>query len=253
MMNEKKEFLTEENYERGKKKVMRLALIVLVIGILIGGSLIAIGVIKSNEIKKANEQIAEQIRQEAKQKEEANKKRTADEVQADINSLQSQIDTLESEISNLNNEQQKILRDDMGFSDRYYAKKTEIESKRRELSKLKSQLSNYESELWQIQSGYNDINNEIDRAGTEIDIAHNTKYSFVSNVLYMVGGFIIVVSCMVSLFIYIFGKRREITAFTTQQVMPVAQEGIEKMAPTIGNAAGEIAKGIKNGLDDDKE
>ena len=44
--------------------------------------------------------------------------------------------------------------------------------------------------------------------------------------------------------------RREITAFTTQQVMPVAKEGIEEIAPTIGNAAGEIAKGIKKGINE---
>lgn len=44
--------------------------------------------------------------------------------------------------------------------------------------------------------------------------------------------------------------RREIKAYTVQQVMPVAQEGIEKMAPTIGKAAGEIAKGIKQGLNE---
>ena len=40
------------------------------------------------------------------------------------------------------------------------------------------------------------------------------------------------------------------TAYTTQQVMPVAQEGIEKMAPTIGSAAKEIAKGIKQGINE---
>ena len=55
---------------------------------------------------------------------------------------------------------------------------------------------------------------------------------------------------MIAIAIYIFGKRREIAAFTAQQVMTVAQEGIETMAPTIGNAAGEIAKGIKSGLND---
>ena len=44
--------------------------------------------------------------------------------------------------------------------------------------------------------------------------------------------------------------RREITAFTTQQVMPVAKEGIDEIAPTIGNVAGEIAKGIKKGLNE---
>lgn len=61
-----------------------------------------------------------------------------------------------------------------------------------------------------------------------------------------IGGMIVMIS-----------KRREITAFTAQQIMPVAQEGIEKMTPTIGSAAGtigkEIAKGIKEGLKEDEE
>ena len=47
--------------------------------------------------------------------------------------------------------------------------------------------------------------------------------------------------------------RREIEAFSAQQIMPVAKEGINEMAPTIGNAAGEIAKGIKKGLNEDTE
>ena len=50
--------------------------------------------------------------------------------------------------------------------------------------------------------------------------------------------------------IMLIAHKREITAFTTQQVMPVAKEGINEMAPTIGNAAGEIAKGIKKGLNE---
>lgn len=50
--------------------------------------------------------------------------------------------------------------------------------------------------------------------------------------------------------VMLIAHRREITAYTTQQVMPVAQEGIEKISPTIGKAAGEIAKGIKQGLDE---
>ena len=50
----------------------------------------------------------------------------------------------------------------------------------------------------------------------------------------------------------VIGHRREITAYTTQQVMPVAQEGIDKMAPTIGKVAGTIAKGIKDGLKDEE-
>ena len=58
----------------------------------------------------------------------------------------------------------------------------------------------------------------------------------------------------IGVMIIVMAHRREITAFTTQQVMPVAKEGINEMAPTIGNAAGEIAKGIKKGLNEaDKE
>lgn len=45
---------------------------------------------------------------------------------------------------------------------------------------------------------------------------------------------------------------RDIAAFQAQQAMPVAQESIEKMSPTMGNAAKEIAKGVKEGLKDDE-
>lgn len=47
--------------------------------------------------------------------------------------------------------------------------------------------------------------------------------------------------------------RREITAFTVQQTMPVAQEGIEKMTPTVADTAGEIAKSISKGIADGKK
>ena len=64
--------------------------------------------------------------------------------------------------------------------------------------------------------------------------------------------------------IYIFAKRREILSFQAQQVMPVAQEGIEKMAPTVGKAGasiakemapvyGDIAKEISKGIKQGKE
>lgn len=59
---------------------------------------------------------------------------------------------------------------------------------------------------------------------------------------YMFGAFAIIASCMVAFSIYMITKRREIIAFFAQQVMPVAQEGIEKMTPTIGKAGASIAK-----------
>jgi branched-subunit amino acid permease len=51
----------------------------------------------------------------------------------------------------------------------------------------------------------------------------------------------------------IVAHRREITAYATQQIMPIAQEGIEKITPTISNAAGSIAKNISKGIKEGKE
>lgn len=62
------------------------------------------------------------------------------------------------------------------------------------------------------------------------------------------GIFITIVGCMIR---FAVGNQRNIMAYQTQQVMPIAQEKIEKMAPSMGTAAKEIAKGIKEGLSDD--
>ena len=61
-------------------------------------------------------------------------------------------------------------------------------------------------------------------------------------------------SCFIGLVLrFIIGNQRQITAYFTQQAMPVAKEGMEKMAPSAGVAAKEIAKGIKEGLKDEEK
>ena len=47
-------------------------------------------------------------------------------------------------------------------------------------------------------------------------------------------------------------NQRKIMAYQTQQAIPIAKEGIEKMAPTLGTAAKEIAKGVKEGMANDE-
>lgn len=69
-----------------------------------------------------------------------------------------------------------------------------------------------------------------------------------STLYFMFAGFIIVSSCFISGVIYMSTKRRELLAYKTQQVRPVIEEGLEKMAPSAGIAAEEITKGIKKGL-----
>ena len=83
--------------------------------------------------------------------------------------------------------------------------------------------------------------------------AKDSTSSFSSKKYTMFGAFICIATCMISGSIFMVAKRRQIFAFQVQQVMPVAKEGIDEMAPTIGNVAGEIAKGIKKGINEDKK
>lgn len=199
-----KEYLTEENYARGKKKVVAIALIVLVLGLLIGGSLIATGIIKSSQAQ------------------------TSSSTEKSKETIQSEIDGLNSEMAILKAKKNQEFTSN-GFSEEYYRLDNEINTKQNKIFDLKA-------EIRESNSGFN------------LTIS---KAKYVP--LYMFGGFIIVASCMIASSIYMFAKRREILAFQAQQVMPVAKEGINKMAPTIGNAAGEIAKGIKEGLRDEED
>lgn len=95
-------------------------------------------------------------------------------------------------------------------------------------------------------NSFNSSNNTLDMNGVFGNIGLFALGGFMSPI-----GFLLTIAGGVILFIT---HRREITAYTVQQVMPIAQEGIEKMTPTISKAAGEIAKGVKQGLKEaDKE
>ena len=280
-MEKKKEFLTEENYERGKKKIKTIALVILIVGVLIGGSLIVTGLVKQGQ---TNSEYSEESKNNKKEQLEKEKQKLTQELDAEKLSLLTSKTTLENKIKPVEDEIKKLEREKTdvfmngGFSDRYY----EIEDK---IEDLKESTKSDENSLGVIEdaldesfdhcsfpeaknntytSKYCSLKNQVAKKDAEIadlDLEFsdfNKEFnSFDSIPFYMIGGFIIVASGMISFAIFMFAKRREIMAFTAQQVMPVAQEGIEKMAPTVGNAMGtigkEIAKGIKEGINEADE
>lgn len=257
-MQNTNQLLTEANYNKAKKKLRRISLIILIFGLLVGGGLITTGAILSNNVKRQNEETAQQIRQEA---DEAKAKlRTEAEIQADIDRIQSEIDdlgaqnsTLSTSINQLQNERSQYFLEG-GFGDeRYQAKDAEISNLRTEISanhdritKLSSEKFQYESELSNAKLG---IDRELIDTNTDIEISKNTisthKYSF----YYVIGGFIAGASCIIAFIIYITSKGREISAFKVQQHLPVAQEAITTMAPTVGKAAGSAAEAMAPSLE----
>lgn len=134
-------------------------------------------------------------------------------------------------------------------------KTEEIAGLKDELAELKA-LQNEEFETNGFSAKYYKYDNKIESKENEIN---NLEYSFPSlikkgfgGILIIIGGNIIFWATIISVSVYFIAIRREVAAFKMQQVMPLAQEGIEKMAPTVGSAAGtiahDIASGIKSGI-----
>ncbi len=229
------EYLNEERYQKSKKKISIIALTVLIIGLLIGGTLIVLGIININN----------------------NNSKYSDESKAEL------ISKLEAEKNNLETKKAELISkgieydvfadyDDGEVYDLFIITKTLDPSfdncafneyKNNELTKKYCSLK---SELEQFENGFSK------NIGSAASIP-----------LFMIAAFVISSTLMIFGFIFMISKRREITAFGVQQVMPIAKEGIEKMAPSIGKAgksiakemapvygdiAKEISKGIKDGL-----
>lgn len=140
--------------------------------------------------------------------------------------IQLKIDSLNDEIASLNaQEDQEFFAN--GYTENYYKLGNEIQKKQKEINELENELES--------QSG---------PAKFSKDLFGKVMYA----PLFVFGIIIIGDALFIAGIIFFIAHRREITAFTTQQVMPVAKEGIGEIAPTIGKAAGDIAKGIKEGL-----
>lgn len=309
-MEKDNEILSEERYQKTKKKIARISAIILIVGILLGASLITIGIIKQGKVASeySKESLASLQNKLDSEKENLESKKAELEEKA--------ANALNAEKQKLENKKQELI--SKGIKYDAFAKYDDGESydlkivtkaldpsfnncafdeyKNNSLTSEYCLIYNKNDEdsknlnviIEVLESNFNHClfdeykNNTYTVTycllKTEIEDKSNSSSrifkSHDSLPFYMFGAFSIIASCMMSGSIYMISKRREIMAFTTQQVMPVAQEGIEKMAPSVGKAgvsifkemspaakkvakemapiygeaAKEIAKGIKEGL-----
>lgn len=80
--------------------------------------------------------------------------------------------------------------------------------------------------------------------------SEQSHQQFTGIFLCMAGIFVSILGCVIR---FVIPNKRSILAYRVQQVRPVAQEGIEKISPSIGVAAKEITKGIKEGLKENEK
>lgn len=257
----KKEYLNEENYQNTKKKVSKVALIVLIIGFLIGGFLIALGIINHSKI---NSRYSVENKAAALEKLEGEKQIFIEDLSVEKQKIINSKTEIENKIKPIEDQIKSLERVAFnGFDDDYYARKDKIEELEKSIENDKNSIkviddvldesfehcnfneaknNTYTSKYCSIKAQIKTKNAEIANLDTEFS---DFNKSFDTNKyipFYIIGGFIIIVSCMISGSIFMITKRREMLAFSAQQIMPIAQEGIDKMAPTIGKATAKIAK-----------
>lgn len=250
----KKEYLNESNYQDTKKKLTIVALIVIATGILIGGGLIGKGLLNNINI---NSEYSDE-----------NKK--------------SVVDMLEQEKKKLENTKHDLVNKGVKYSN--FASYEDGEAYdlyviTKVLDPSFSYCSFDEYKNNSITAEYCSLTNRL----KELNNNFNKDFDTHDNIpLFMFGGFIIIASFMIGGSVYMIAKKREVMAYGLQSVMPLAQEGLEKMGPTVakvgkniaqemgptvakvgknmaqemapayGEIAKEISKGIKEGLKDEE-
>lgn len=236
-MNNK--LISEERYHKSNQKIKLVAIIVLVVGLLLGGGLITVGIINSNNINK----------------EYSNENKINVE-----NELSNEKLIIERKISDL--KEKGIVYD--SFAKYTDGEKYDLKIMTNALDPSFDYCSFKEYVKNSLTSKYCSLRNKTE----ELDSDFNRSFdSYKVIPFFMFGGFIIIVALMISGSIFLITKRRSFLAYGVSQVLPIAEEGMEKIAPTISNVATkitkdmapvygevarEISKGIKEGLKDEE-
>lgn len=224
----KKEYLTEENYHRGTGILKRISLLFLILGLLLGGGLIAKGILNKIDVNsKHSVEYQNSISKKISKEKELLESKKA-ELEAKGVKYSSYVNYTDGEAYDL-----KIIINVLDPSFNH--------------CKFEEYSNN------SITQNYCSLKEQLEKASSDFD----KDFDSMDSVPYFIlGVFCLILFCMISLSLYLTSKRREILAFTTQQAMPIAQEGMEKMTPSVGKFAETIArsisKGIKDGRKDDE-
>lgn len=214
-----KEYLNEKSYNNVKKGLVFIGILVILSGLIGGGFL----------IKKGFDN-----------KEAVDKEWTDENIQAKIDNLQFEYTSLESQISTTANkitelERQKTNESVHAFSVEWYTLEDEIKALKKEIEPTENKMKNVKSEISQLEN---------------TDIEFEKQFNSDKYIpLFVLGGIATLITLLIGAGILNNAYGRQILAWKAQQVMPIAQEGIEKMGPSIA----KVVKDIKEEISEDEK
>lgn len=216
-------FLNEKKYQNTKTIFIILAILLLIIGFVVGGLIIKKGLNKKNDIYS---------------------KYTEENKQAQIVSLNVQIKIAKSSL-----ESKKVELIAQGLQPSSNYEDNESYNLYIITNVLNPRLSNCSFDEYknnELTSQYCNLIKQLEDT-EKLDIKYERKSeSFSCIPYYMIGTFIILFSIMISILLFVTAKRREIIAFQAQQAMPVVKEGIEEISTALGKATKNVINNIKD-------
>ena len=276
---DKQEYLSEEQYQKHEKKLLGLSKIIFAAGICLSVGIIVFGAIMTNSENSKNK--VEKVDYVAEANAEIGK------LENELNEKQSKFSLEEEAVATKKNELiAKGIKSSSNYNDGEsydlyildhaldpsfkYCNFDEYKnnSLTKEYCSLKNDIRSLEEQIQSkqeyISSGRaasetaekNAYLEKVASWSSSFNGSGFTRYIIMAASAFMVPG-------MVALSLFLTAKRRDIAAFHVQGTMPIAQEGIKKMTPTIskagsdimkemapayGEVAKEIAKGVKEGM-----
>lgn len=216
-------FLNEKKYQNTKTIFIILAILLLIIGFVVGGLIIKKGLNKKNDIYS---------------------KYTEENKQAQIVSLNVQIKIAKS---SLESKKVELIAQGLQPSSNYEDNESyNLYIINNVLNPRLNRCSFDEYKNNELTSQYCNLIKQLEDT-EKLDIKYKRKSeSFSCIPYYMVGTSIILFSIIISISLFLIAKRREIIAFQAQQAMPVVKEGIEEISPALGKATKNVINNIKD-------
>lgn len=216
-------FLNEKKYQNTKTIFIILAILLLIIGFIVGGLIIKKGLNKKNDIYS---------------------KYTEENKQAQIVSLNVQIKIAKS---SLESKKVELIAQGLQPSSNYEDNESyNLYIINNVLNPRLNRCSFDEYKNNELTSQYCNLIKQLEDT-EKLDIKYKRKSeSFSCIPYYMVGTSIILFSIIISISLFLIAKRREIIAFQAQQAMPVVKEGIEEISPALGKATKNVINNIKD-------
>ena len=234
------QYLNEEKYKKINSKISLISKIILVVGFAIGITLISIGVVIKSNVNNENRKIESEIKEDAKKSLEKDNN-SIKELEKEIELLKEKKSSLEDEVEKLQDDKSIAFEKERGFGNDYKRIDKEINKKQNEIFNLKQQINEKDREKFRLNANLSSYDEG------SINSKYYSKKKIEPVTVYAcfgLGGMAIFMGIAFSLSALLISKRREILAYQTQQMMPIAKEGIKEMGPTMGQVAGEMMKDV---------